>query len=260
MPFLVSSGLSCNLRYGNTSLLSLAVQGWQSLSYTIGRETYCCSRHVLPKKTPKPAPPPLHTAAGSGPKCPPSERHISHTFHNAHLSTRSSAFLTLLHTRNRIDKKLYRRNSSMSASQGNGYQPPSNVQLDLQIARNITALEARLQQLITANANADIARENSVTALATDVDLGYIVLCGALVFFMQAGFGVLEAGAIARKNVINILFKVLSATCAHGTPSFTSPPSLATCRLRPAMLMFGAARSSVSAQVLFTTFMSPASL
>jgi Amt family ammonium transporter len=42
---------------------------------------------------------------------------------------------------------------------------------------------------------------------AQDVNMGWLVICGALVFFMQAGFGMLEAGAIARKNVTNILFK-----------------------------------------------------
>jgi len=45
------------------------------------------------------------------------------------------------------------------------------------------------------------------SALTVDVDNGWIVICGALVFFMQIGFGMLEAGAIARKNVQNILFK-----------------------------------------------------
>eukprot|EP00281_Chroomonas_sp_CCMP1168_P018353 CAMPEP_0206216846 /NCGR_PEP_ID=MMETSP0047_2-20121206/2944_1 /ASSEMBLY_ACC=CAM_ASM_000192 /TAXON_ID=195065 /ORGANISM="Chroomonas mesostigmatica_cf, Strain CCMP1168" /LENGTH=536 /DNA_ID=CAMNT_0053639231 /DNA_START=129 /DNA_END=1739 /DNA_ORIENTATION=+ len=42
---------------------------------------------------------------------------------------------------------------------------------------------------------------------SSDMNMGWLVLCGALVFFMQAGFGMLEAGAIARKNVQNILFK-----------------------------------------------------
>ena len=32
---------------------------------------------------------------------------------------------------------------------------------------------------------------------------------GALVFFMQAGFAMLEAGIVQPKNIANILFKVL---------------------------------------------------
>lgn len=36
-----------------------------------------------------------------------------------------------------------------------------------------------------------------------------MLLAGALVFFMQAGFAMLEAGIVAPKNVTNILFKVL---------------------------------------------------
>mmetsp|Transcript_52996 Transcript_52996/g.125132 ORF Transcript_52996/g.125132 Transcript_52996/m.125132 type:complete len:525 (-) Transcript_52996:313-1887(-) len=42
---------------------------------------------------------------------------------------------------------------------------------------------------------------------AVDVDIAWLVICGAMVFFMQAGFSMLEAGAVGAKNVINILFK-----------------------------------------------------
>lgn len=45
--------------------------------------------------------------------------------------------------------------------------------------------------------------------LATDINVFWILICGILVFFMQAGFSMLESGCVAEKNVINILFKNL---------------------------------------------------
>ncbi len=40
-------------------------------------------------------------------------------------------------------------------------------------------------------------------------DFAWVILCGALVFFMQAGFAMVEAGFIRAKNVVNALFKGL---------------------------------------------------
>jgi len=47
----------------------------------------------------------------------------------------------------------------------------------------------------------------NLDALGGNLDTMWILVCGILVFFMQAGFGMLEAGSVARKNIINILFK-----------------------------------------------------
>jgi Amt family ammonium transporter len=58
--------------------------------------------------------------------------------------------------------------------------------------------------------------DSATTAqINSDMDTMWIIICGALVFFMQAGFGILEAGCISEKNVVNIMFKnVMDASVA----------------------------------------------
>lgn len=64
-------------------------------------------------------------------------------------------------------------------------------------------VDAKLAEL-SASIAENAARSAQIT---TDADQGWIVICGAMVFFMQIGFGMLEAGAISKKNVQNILYK-----------------------------------------------------
>jgi len=46
-----------------------------------------------------------------------------------------------------------------------------------------------------------------LTLLKNDVNTEWQILCGAIVFFMQAGFAMLESGTVREKNTHNILFK-----------------------------------------------------
>ncbi len=55
--------------------------------------------------------------------------------------------------------------------------------------------------------------------LATGIDTVWVLLCAAMVFFMEGGFAFLEAGFISAKNSINIVMKVFT-DCTVGMLSF----------------------------------------
>ena len=52
----------------------------------------------------------------------------------------------------------------------------------------------------------------SISELAAGIDTVWIILCAALVLFMEAGFAFLEAGFIRAKNSLNIVMKVFTDT------------------------------------------------
>ncbi|MGG6294777.1 ammonium transporter [Leptolyngbya sp. AN02str] len=55
----------------------------------------------------------------------------------------------------------------------------------------------------------DASVEDAVATLQVGLDTMWVVVAGALVFFMNAGFGMLEAGFCRQKNAVNILAKNL---------------------------------------------------
>jgi ammonium transporter, Amt family len=60
------------------------------------------------------------------------------------------------------------------------------------------------------------AAETPVTpdAVQTNLDNVFVLLCGVLVIFMQAGFALVEAGLTRAKSVANIMMKNLMDFCA----------------------------------------------
>ncbi|GAB5363900.1 hypothetical protein AAMO2058_000923100 [Amorphochlora amoebiformis] len=56
---------------------------------------------------------------------------------------------------------------------------------------------------------AALAASSTVETLRGVTDIMWILICGILIFWMQAGFALLEAGSVRKKNRNNILFKNL---------------------------------------------------
>lgn len=74
----------------------------------------------------------------------------------------------------------------------------------MSLTANVTALEAQVASL-----------QAAIGTKATQGEINELwhIVAGAMVFFMQAGFSMLEAGCVSYKNTVNILFKNLMDAC-----------------------------------------------
>eukprot|EP00469_Lotharella_globosa_P012210 CAMPEP_0167788200 /NCGR_PEP_ID=MMETSP0111_2-20121227/9890_1 /TAXON_ID=91324 /ORGANISM="Lotharella globosa, Strain CCCM811" /LENGTH=473 /DNA_ID=CAMNT_0007680015 /DNA_START=43 /DNA_END=1464 /DNA_ORIENTATION=+ len=66
----------------------------------------------------------------------------------------------------------------------------------------------------------NVELQEQIDALRSDADQIWILIAGFLVFWMHAGFAMLEAGSVRRKNTINILFKNVGTIAIGGLMYF----------------------------------------
>ncbi|MFC3903036.1 ammonium transporter [Acinetobacter marinus] len=64
--------------------------------------------------------------------------------------------------------------------------------------------------------HAENSTEISNADLKLMLDSIWVVLCGVLVFFMQAGFALIESGTVRSKNTVNVLMKNYIDACVGG--------------------------------------------
>jgi len=87
--------------------------------------------------------------------------------------------------------------------------------LEEQSAKEKAVLQQRVEQLEGVEQRRLTTSDNAaaIADLQSATDHTWLILCGALVMFMQAGFAMVESGCCRAKNVQNILMKNLVDVC-----------------------------------------------
>src|SRR5690606_33939681 len=73
---------------------------------------------------------------------------------------------------------------------------------------------------VVALATPALAQDADAASVQANLDNVFVLLCGVLVIFMQAGFALVEAGLTRAKSVANIMMKNLMDFCAGAVAFF----------------------------------------
>lgn len=80
----------------------------------------------------------------------------------------------------------------------------------------IKAILTSLLIFTAASATAADPATSSIQEIRISLDSVWVILGGILVFFMQAGFALIESGSVRSKNTVNVLMKNYMDTCLGG--------------------------------------------
>ena len=85
---------------------------------------------------------------------------------------------------------------------------------DLQKWSDPSAVRRLTEEVSAADALAGL--QASIDDITNAVDQGWVMFGGVLVFFMHAGFIMVESGLVRRKNTLNIVLKNVANICVGG--------------------------------------------
>lgn len=71
----------------------------------------------------------------------------------------------------------------------------------------LLGIDGFISNLTNLTPNVAMSDHEDLEILKTNLNAMFLVIMGAMIIFMQAGFGFLEAGSIRSKNTTNILIK-----------------------------------------------------
>ena len=71
----------------------------------------------------------------------------------------------------------------------------------------LLGIDGFISNLTNLTPNVAMSDHEDLETLKTNLNAMFLVIMGAMIIFMQAGFGFLEAGSIRSKNTTNILIK-----------------------------------------------------
>ena len=91
------------------------------------------------------------------------------------------------------------------------------------VQQNVTGVASDVAN-IQAN---DDGTGSAIFLSASDADTFWLIWAGVTVFFMQCGFGMLEAGSVRAKNTKNIMIKNLLDVCSGALAWFAFGSSIA---------------------------------